>query len=391
MLPSVARKPTFGRGGQQQPASFVQLQGCLRNRKDRNFANVCLQSAHRKRVAAVYAADNSSSYAEGQAQVSSSLSVSETPQSQTSSEEVPRYLNWLASRSEEVDVINASANVGFLAVASAVVIAYVLGHDNSLWELYQSSVSSSPVATKAVISGAVYSVGDLMAQSYEGRDISEWDRARVLRSGLCGFLAHGPLSHFYYLALDGWFAQFTIPNSAWVTPLLKMGVDQTAWSLFWNSTYYVLLGVMKLESPSVIAQTVRNTWWDLLKAGWRLWPFVHIVTYGLLPQQHRLLFVDAVELVWVTILSLYGQQQRKGLEEDESFMGPVACALPGGDGEGGDAAEEILRGMQAEREIVFEDQFGRRMTAAPKDVYISNEEPVLVSVPASNTGKEAKE
>lgn len=151
MLPSVARKPTFGRGGQQQPASFVQLQGCLRNRKDRNFANVCLQSAHRKRVAAVYAADNSSSYAEGQAQVSSSLSVSETPQSQTSSEEVPRYLNWLASRSEEVDVINASANVGFLAVASAVVIAYVLGHDNSLWELYQSSVSSSPVATKVCI------------------------------------------------------------------------------------------------------------------------------------------------------------------------------------------------------------------------------------------------
>lgn len=62
----------------------------------------------------------------------------------------------------------------------------------------------------------------------------------------------------------------------WLTPVLKMGIDQTAWSLFWNTTYYVLLGAMKLESPATIAQTVRNTWWDLLKAGWRLWPFVHI-------------------------------------------------------------------------------------------------------------------
>ena len=49
--------------------------------------------------------------------------------------------------------------------------------------------------------------------------------------------------------------------------------------------------------------------------------------------------------VWVTILSVYGQQQRRGLEQ-EGVM-PVACALPGADGEGGDAAEEILRGMQA--------------------------------------------
>lgn len=48
--------------------------------------------------------------------------------------------------------------------------------------------------------------------------------------------------------------------------------------------------------------------------------------------------------MWVTILSLYGQQQRRAMEAHG--LGPVACALPGGDGEGGDPAEEILRGMQ---------------------------------------------
>lgn len=51
-------------------------------------------------------------------------------------------------------------------------------------------------------------------QSYEGRSVAEWDRARVIRSGLCGLLAHGPLSHYYYLALDSWFAH--MPVSTWV-------------------------------------------------------------------------------------------------------------------------------------------------------------------------------
>jgi hypothetical protein len=144
--------------------------------------------------------------------------------------------------------------------------------------------------------------------------------------------------------------------------VVKIAVDQTVWSLAWNSCYYVLLGLLKLESPATIAQTVRNSWWDLLKAGWRLWPLVHIFTYGVIPVQHRLLFVDTVELAWVSILSAYAQQQRQ-----ES--GVVACALPGSDGEGGDAAEEILRGMQVEREIVFEDALGNRTVASPADVY----------------------
>lgn len=50
---------------------------------------------------------------------------------------------------------------------------------------------------QAVISGTVYLLGDLIAQSSEGRRPGEWDRTRALRSGLVGAMAHGPLSHWY--------------------------------------------------------------------------------------------------------------------------------------------------------------------------------------------------
>lgn len=52
--------------------------------------------------------------------------------------------------------------------------------------------------TQACLSGTVYALGDVTAQTYEGRRLKDYDRARILRSGITGFVLHGPLSHFYY-------------------------------------------------------------------------------------------------------------------------------------------------------------------------------------------------
>jgi len=51
----------------------------------------------------------------------------------------------------------------------------------------------------------VYGLGDFTAQTYEQRSLRDFDNARILRSALCGFLAHGPLSHLYYEKLDRFF------------------------------------------------------------------------------------------------------------------------------------------------------------------------------------------
>ena len=50
-------------------------------------------------------------------------------------------------------------------------------------------------------------------------------------------------------------------------------------------------------TPPMISQEIQLTWFKALSAGWRLWPFVHMLTFsGLIPMQYRLLFVDAVEV-----------------------------------------------------------------------------------------------
>ena len=60
---------------------------------------------------------------------------------------------------------------------------------------------------------------------------------------------------------------------------------------------------MKLESPATIWADVKRTTIPLIVSGLKLWPAAHCVTYGLVPVQDRLLWVDLVEILWVTILA----------------------------------------------------------------------------------------
>lgn len=66
---------------------------------------------------------------------------------------------------------------------------------------------SSPTV-QAAISGAVFGLGDLTAQAYEGRGVSQVDWLRTVRSSLVGVIA-GPVGHFVYSS-DGSLVDTTI-------------------------------------------------------------------------------------------------------------------------------------------------------------------------------------
>ncbi|KAJ4977502.1 hypothetical protein NE237_002608 [Protea cynaroides] len=172
------------------------------------------------------------------------------------------------------------------------------------WSAYEEALKENPVLAKMVISGVVYSLGDWIAQCYEGKPIFEFDRARMFRSGLVGFSFHGSLSHYYYQ-----FCEALFPFQDWWVVPVKVAFDQTAWAAIWNSIYYVVLGFLRFESPVSIFTELKTTFWPLLTAGWKLWPFAHLITYGVIPVEQRLLWVDCVELIWVTILSTYSNEK----------------------------------------------------------------------------------
>lgn len=187
------------------------------------------------------------------------------------------------------------------------------------WSAYEELLKTNPVFAKMVISGVVYSVGDWIAQCYEGKPLFDFDRTRMVRSGLAGFALHGSLSHYYYEVCEALF-----PFQGWWVVPLKVAFDQTIWSAIWNSIYFIVLGLMRLESPISIFKELKATFWPLLTAGWKLWPFAHLVTYGLIPVEQRLLWVDCVELIWVTILSTYSNEKSEARLSEASSESTIS-------------------------------------------------------------------
>mmetsp|Transcript_15488 Transcript_15488/g.32585 ORF Transcript_15488/g.32585 Transcript_15488/m.32585 type:complete len:407 (+) Transcript_15488:148-1368(+) len=230
--------------------------------------------------------------------------------------------------------INTVINLAILLLAILTVLHQILSIDTHLsrgwtpeeiatripldnWISYNHILSIAPLPTKAVTSATVYTIGDIIAQSKEGAEIGKLDRWRTLRSLIAGMVGHGPMSHVWYHVSEDFFETTLKLDHVWWDFLPKVVVDQTIFGPIWNNSYIFLLGIMQLRSPKVIWEDMRRTTVPLVLEGLKLWPFVHCITYGLIPVENRLLWVDAVEIVWVTILA--SQASGKG-KEGESVV-----------------------------------------------------------------------
>ena len=307
----------------------------------------------------------------------------------------PRWLKQLATEEDETRLINFLVNVAVIAgsgIAFGVkffaidadisrgwtVMEILSAAPRDNWSFYESSLAANPILSKACISGMVYGLGDLTAQTYEGKSVEGLDRGRIVRSALTGFIGHGPMSHYWYVFADDLCAPL---GDGFVAFAIKLVLDQTVWAFIWLSAYYALLGGLNGDGPAKIFQTTKQSMLPVCLVGWRFWPFVHVITYGVIPQQHRLLWVDVCEIVWVTILSYIGNIKRKEAQEASQeaiemgredanpvgTMGQLACALPSAE-KGGIPAEQIARSMEVERTVCIRND-DEDTCAAAEDVF----------------------
>lgn len=186
-----------------------------------------------------------------------------------------------------------------------------------VWHSYSAVLKSNPVQTKAVTSATVYTIGDFIAQYCEGSSLDELDLARVGRSLIAGLLGHGPLSHLWYDWSESVFQNVLHLHNDIFGTIAKVVIDQATWGPFWNNTYILLLGLMKLESIETIWGEMRSTTIPLIVSGLKFWPLAHCVTYGLVPVENRLLWVDIVEIFWVTILATTAASASNEKKEDK--------------------------------------------------------------------------
>ncbi len=170
------------------------------------------------------------------------------------------------------------------------------------WRSYEASLELDPIAVKAFITAVSYFLGDWLAQAVSNNseapnDPFGWlavDRVRLLR-GLAIGAPLGVLAHFYYGLNDSLLGDWPF--------LAKIAVDQTIYLFIYNTCYYLGTGVLGGKTPQAALDDYAAKWFPLLSTGWKLWPIVGIITYTVIPLRHRLLWVDAVEILYSALLS----------------------------------------------------------------------------------------
>lgn len=119
---------------------------------------------------------------------------------------------------------------------------------------------------------------------------------------LASLLLHGPISHVWYNFSQFFFGRI-LQWTAWWSVIPKVLTDQLVFGPIWISLYIGFLGMTQCKSMTPIGREIVECTPTLIQSGLKLWPAAHVITYGVIPVENRLLWVDMVEIVWVIMLS----------------------------------------------------------------------------------------
>lgn len=190
------------------------------------------------------------------------------------------------------------------------------------WSSYEASLSSKPVETKTLINVVIYLLGDWLSQTvFQKKDVLDFDAARTLRNGFIG-LCFGPLVHEYYE-----FSDAILPVDVGINRLYKILMDQTIYLFVKCSVYIIAVGVLSGQSFEESFGNARDRIKNIMFTAWKFWPLVHCVTYSVIPAQHRILWVNSVDLIWNAILATISrgeEEEEVGDLADESQLDHVA-------------------------------------------------------------------
>jgi len=86
-----------------------------------------------------------------------------------------------------------------------------------------------------------------------------------------------------------------------------------------HSIYIFSVDVLNGGTTETASDNVKTKIRPVMIKAWKFWPLVHCVTYGVIPGRHRVLWVNAVDLIWNGILA--GAAAKGGGDIEEKHVG----------------------------------------------------------------------
>jgi protein Mpv17 len=173
------------------------------------------------------------------------------------------------------------------------------------WSHYTTSLAEQPIFTKTMINVVIYLLGDWLSQTiFQGKNVLDFDLWRTLRNGYIG-MCFGPMVVLYYH-----FSDTILPmDGSIINRVEKICMDQTIYLAVKCSIYLASVGMLQGEPFSTVSARVKDRLPTIMTTAWKFWPAVHCLTYSIIPAEHRMLWVNSVDLIWNAILASLSQKK----------------------------------------------------------------------------------
>ncbi|XP_078679662.1 peroxisomal membrane protein 2-like [Branchiostoma floridae x Branchiostoma belcheri] len=162
-------------------------------------------------------------------------------------------------------------------------------------------VRRNPIVTKAITSGLVSALGNILSQkiiSHRAGKPAPIEWLAVLRYSAVGAFVTAPLAHYFHRWLER-----TIPPDKEYAAVKRLLADRLLFAPPLIFLFFLVMNTLEGQNLTVFKMKMKEAYWTTLKMNWKVWTVFMFININYVPVQYRVLFVSMVALLWQTILA----------------------------------------------------------------------------------------
>lgn len=173
------------------------------------------------------------------------------------------------------------------------------------WSRYLASLASRPLLTKCLTAAILSAGGEVLAQLMVPQRTRLRERVwRVFALGGYGIVWSGPSMHFFQRWLEAFTSRAGLGGTGLQTVLVKTLIDQLTYGPACSVTFLAWMHRVVDRLPGPLARYMWRTLPSVQITSWKVWPLASFVSYCLVPEDLRVVFMSGVSLAFTAALVL---------------------------------------------------------------------------------------
>mmetsp|Transcript_9775 Transcript_9775/g.14992 ORF Transcript_9775/g.14992 Transcript_9775/m.14992 type:complete len:401 (+) Transcript_9775:118-1320(+) len=168
-------------------------------------------------------------------------------------------------------------------------------------KMLHDGLHHAPRHTKSFVHMAFFIIGDWLGQVQWGKkNLLDFDLMELLRNGVI-FFACGPVIH--YACIGSGATDTLLPLAAENDQLWKVGVEVGALIIAEAAMYIGVMELLRGYSKEQMVESFSHTILPIIQHGATFWSLAYLTMYSVIPEIHRVLWVNGCELAWMSIVA----------------------------------------------------------------------------------------